>query len=1114
MATENVNIAFRSTGIPVIKRQLDELGVAANKATRGFFLLQRAMYTIGGFGLARALTSSLDALTNMENKLRLTTNSTAELEGVQRELFEIAIRSRTSWEGVSEIYNRAALSAKALGIAQKDVLIFTEGVSKAAVASGAGAQEARAALIQLGQAMASNRLGGDELRSVLEQLPMVADIIANYMTSTNQYGVVTRGNIRQLGKEGKITAQVMVDAFKWAETELDATFAGMPLTIGQALEIARTKWMMFLDDFDDTYDISGKIASAIMLVANNLDVIAETAVRLGVLLAGAFAGKAIASVVTYINSLTALGVKQTAALSRLVAIRSATVASTTADLAANAARQNELRQNLALIGQRKALLLAQIRETEFTVKNNLARSIQTGRFVALEASKMRLAQQTINLSRLEAIEAAQAGRLTAARAAQATATNALAGAQGRLGAAQAAQATIGARLAAMFPTISGLFATIARLGPALLNPYVLIGTVIAGLTFAFVKWGNEIKVTADGVVGLKDVALASFQLMWEKIQEFGAFIWDLVSPGLQKISTGFWWLYDQVVNVMAQIASIVYSSVNILIGTFVGFINGTIAAWDILPAALKDVMVMAWNGILDATETGINGIIDAIQRIPEFFGMVWDSVVEYTGAAANWLVEAFKGLPGAIWTIAKQAAAYLKDILIGAVNSVIEALNSVPGIAIDTFKYASDEIGKVEFKLPEGPKFDSFIKDGKVSLDQFKGTVTGAAAEAGKAYSGAFTDAYSRDFIGEGVDAVSTALAPIGSAIIDRARENIEKDKNKVVPPGGGDPPPAPPGGGGGGGKGGSQSKDFAAIIAEMEQEIRLLQLSSAERKIQQELLKIEKELKRSLTDQERELAIATIQNLEAMKLQAEIMDSIEGPRDKAIQQMAALNALYAQGKLTIQEYTAEMLKANIAANQASMTLGGGFRASLGQALMNVQQLGAAMGDALVSAVDGASSALAEFAMTGELNIHQVFATLFQNLLKLAMNQLFMRLLGGMFGIPLPGIGGGGGIGSLFGFSGGGSILPTGPGSTDSQIVAFKKRPDERVDILTPGQQASQAAALNSNSATQAAPAQVNVAAVLSEDDIINTFDGDKGETVILRVLERNPGRLRGIMGG
>ena len=202
MVTENVNIRFVESGARVVKRKIDEIGEAANNATRGLFLLKRALFVIGGAGLVSTLASYADALTNMENRLRLTSSSTQNLEAVQDALFASANRSRSAVEATGEIYTRVALSARNLGASQQDVISVTETLQKAAVISGASAREANAALIQLGQGLASNRLSGDELRSVLEQLPYVSDLIVDYLNKTGQFGKVSRGELRQLGKEG------------------------------------------------------------------------------------------------------------------------------------------------------------------------------------------------------------------------------------------------------------------------------------------------------------------------------------------------------------------------------------------------------------------------------------------------------------------------------------------------------------------------------------------------------------------------------------------------------------------------------------------------------------------------------------------------------------------------------------------------------------------------------------------------------------------------------------------------------------------------------------------------------------------------------------------------
>lgn len=1051
MVTENVNIAFRSTGIPIIKRQIDELGESANRASRGFFLLQRSLYTLGGFGLARMLTTSLDALTNMENRLKLTTSSSQQLESVQQDLFDIARRSRSSWEGVAEIYNRTALSAQALGISQQKVLRFTESVAKAAAMSGATTQESRAALIQLGQAVASNRLGGDELRSILEQLPLVADYIAQEMTRMGQFGNVTRGELRKLGSEGKITADIIINAFNNAAGQIDAQFQGFGWTIGQALERVRTNFMDMLDDFDDATGFSNKLAGAIVLIADNLGLIIGGLAAVAAGMAASFGAAMISSVFNYINGLRAATVQQTAVLNRLVAIRAATLANAQADVAANAARQIELQQNLAKIAQKKALLLAEARETEFVVRNNIARNIQTGRFTSLAASKARLEAITISLSRLEAVEAAQAGRLAQARLAQAGATNALAGAQARLGVAQAAQAGLGARLAAQFPLIAGAVnlvrtAISALWGLLVANPIGATIAIIAGIVMAFMAWGNEIKVTQDGVVGLKDFVIAAFQLMWEAIAPGIQWLKETFNSALNFIREKFneWGPY------IAQLAvDAIYAIIDtmfLLPRVVVSVVGGIMAAWDVLPAAAADIGVGIANGIIAGFEMMANGAIKAI------------------------------------------------NFIISALNKLLAFVGADKAAELFGFSGTISEIGEI-------------------SLGRMTNNYAGAGKTAGQAFQEGFGRTFDATSAESLIGAAADALAPIGQAIVDRARQNIANNNSGTGAPTNA-PPGAGTGGGTGGGKGGggSNDKNFNDLIAQMNQEIALLQLSNKERTIQEQLLAMEKDLKRNLTDQERELAIATIQRLEAAKVQAQLMEDILGPGEKAIEQMAALNVLYQQGKINIEQYTTALREMRAAADEASGTLFGGFRAAIAQSIQSTSEFGKAIGQQFVGFVESASDAIVEFAKTGKINIKSLFQELFANLLKLAAQRLLLMFLGNILGIPVNM--GGGGLG-LMGMATGGSILPSGPGSTDSQIVAFKKRPDERVDVLTPGQQAAQrnGAGGGSNTPTIVSSPPVNVAAVLSPSDIVGAFE-QEGETVLVNMISRNASTIRRIVGG
>jgi tape measure domain-containing protein len=119
----------------------------------------------------------------------------------------LGISAVDATQGFAQLY--AALRGTGIGLQQLEVLFV--GISNAARLSGAGTQEAQAALLQLKQGLAAGVLQGDELRSVLEQLPAFAQAIAAQLN-------VNVGQLRQLGSEGKITSDIVFNAAKQLAT--------------------------------------------------------------------------------------------------------------------------------------------------------------------------------------------------------------------------------------------------------------------------------------------------------------------------------------------------------------------------------------------------------------------------------------------------------------------------------------------------------------------------------------------------------------------------------------------------------------------------------------------------------------------------------------------------------------------------------------------------------------------------------------------------------------------------------------------------------------------------------------------------------------------------------
>ena len=118
----------------------------------------------------RALVRHADAYTEINNRLRLVTESEAGLVRVRGELFDISQRTRTAFETNATLYSRLSLAAASLGRSETEVLQVTELLNKQLAIGGSTGAEAANGLIQFAQGIASGRLQGDELRSVLENL--------------------------------------------------------------------------------------------------------------------------------------------------------------------------------------------------------------------------------------------------------------------------------------------------------------------------------------------------------------------------------------------------------------------------------------------------------------------------------------------------------------------------------------------------------------------------------------------------------------------------------------------------------------------------------------------------------------------------------------------------------------------------------------------------------------------------------------------------------------------------------------------------------------------------------------------------------------------------------
>lgn len=270
-------------GSRTVERELTRVETSANRVQNS---LRRAFaFVTLGFAV-REVTRYADSLTDLQNRLRLLVPEQAQLVRTTRDLLGVANDTRTALEGTVILYQRLGLATRELGVEGGDLLGIVRSINQALILSGASAKEANNGLIQLSQGIASNRLGGDELRSTLEQLPAVADVIARELG-------VTRGELRELGAEGKITGEIIIEAFRNAKDELEAQFGRTIPTLSQSFTVLRNNLIVFLGELNQGTGVLGAFGSILRFVGNNIEAIAKSLVVLG----AAFAALRVAPIV-------------------------------------------------------------------------------------------------------------------------------------------------------------------------------------------------------------------------------------------------------------------------------------------------------------------------------------------------------------------------------------------------------------------------------------------------------------------------------------------------------------------------------------------------------------------------------------------------------------------------------------------------------------------------------------------------------------------------------------------------------------------------------------------------------------------------------------------------
>lgn len=232
---------------------ISRVGSAVGSLNSQFGVL--AATVVAAFSAGK-IKDTADEMMNLDGRLRTVTKTEEERYATEDKLYSLSQNNRQSLESMGDLYYKVARGAKQFGVSEEDSMRVTDVVSKALTVGGASATEAKASILQLGQAIGSGVLQGDELHSLDENASLLMQHMAEH------FGV-TIGQLKKMGSEGKLTSTAVIEAILASGDTIDGEFGKMPMTIGQALQKVDNAWDHTIMKIQRKTNVFGRIATFI-----------------------------------------------------------------------------------------------------------------------------------------------------------------------------------------------------------------------------------------------------------------------------------------------------------------------------------------------------------------------------------------------------------------------------------------------------------------------------------------------------------------------------------------------------------------------------------------------------------------------------------------------------------------------------------------------------------------------------------------------------------------------------------------------------------------------------------------------------------------------------------
>ncbi|EBM2383644.1 hypothetical protein DWE38_23850 [Salmonella enterica] len=357
---------------------------AASSLTSSFGSLSRVATSLMAILSVQQVAQYADAWTTLNNKLANALRPSEQLVDVTERVFNITQQTRGSLDATASLYARLERATREYGTSADDLAKLTTIINQGFVVSGATAQEAENAIIQLSQGLASGALRGEEFNSVNEQGNRLIVALADSMG-------VGIGQMRQMAAAGKLTTDVVVNGLLSQGVTIGNEFANTTTTISQALQVAGNNITKFFGENSSVKTGAAIFNDAVVTVSENIGI-----------LSGALTAVAAVMGSRYVGALTLSAAAQASKARAIIQDISATRQQAKEELVAASALQKKI-----ALDKQAALTTLQRAENQYVLaKGSLAEATAYQNLIRLRGIYIGIAAEEVTAN--NAVAASQA----------------------------------------------------------------------------------------------------------------------------------------------------------------------------------------------------------------------------------------------------------------------------------------------------------------------------------------------------------------------------------------------------------------------------------------------------------------------------------------------------------------------------------------------------------------------------------------------------------------------------------------------------------------------------------------------------------------------------------